>query len=161
MERVFLLLGSNLGDSRQTLSRAVQAIDQSIGNVVAQSPLYQSSAWGLESQPDFLNQAVLINTTLPAASLLDQIKELERQLGRTDTVHWGPRIIDIDILLYGEQIIQTDRLTVPHAQLTARRFALQPLSDLAATMVHPVHRLTIRQLLDVCQDQGVVVRLAE
>lgn len=127
-------LGANLGDAAGTLRAAFAAIGQLPGTaLVAASPLYVTAAWGVEAQPDFINAAARVDTTLAAPALLDALLEIERQFGRDRSreQRWGPRTLDLDLLLYGEDVIELPGLQVPHPRLHERAFALVPLADIA------------------------------
>ena len=148
MARVFLGLGSNEGDRLQQLSRAIHRLGQVAGvRVIQVAPIYETTPVG-PPQPDYLNTVIEIDTSHPPHELFRLMKQLERDLGRLpSTQRWGPRPIDLDLLLYDDAILQAPELTIPHAQLHARRFVLEPLSQLAPTVVHPVLHQTIAELL--------------
>jgi 2-amino-4-hydroxy-6-hydroxymethyldihydropteridine diphosphokinase len=161
MEGIFLLLGSNQGDRRLSLSGAQVAITEQIGPIINSSSIHMSSAWGHTEQPDFLNQVVEIRTELEPVELLDEILKIEIQLGRIRFKKWGPRIIDIDILYYGNKVIQSEGLTIPHMGIPARRFTLEPLKEIAPDFVHPVLHKTNTELLILCNDSLGVQALLE
>ncbi len=148
-------LGSNLGDRPATLEEALTRL-QASGEVrvVKRSSLYETAPIGKEDQPRFLNQVAEIDTALPPEALLDLIQGVEAGLGRTREVRWGPRTIDIDILLYGDKTIQTRRLTVPHPEMTRRRFVLEPLLEIAPQATMPDGR-AVRDLARAVGDQDV------
>jgi 2-amino-4-hydroxy-6-hydroxymethyldihydropteridine diphosphokinase len=148
----YLLLGSNLGDRKKNLALAREHVSKNVGSIVRASVLYQTAAWGKTDQPAFLNQALEVQTDLPAPELLREILFGEKKLGRKRIEKWRERVIDIDILLYGSSIVDTPELKIPHPELQNRRFALAPLSEIAATVVHPVFGLTIEELLRRCPD---------
>ncbi len=148
----FLLLGTNVGDTKKNLTTARNAIELSIGPILKASSLYRSKAWGKTDQPDFLNQAIQVETGLQAHELLEQILREEQSMGRIRTEKWSERIIDIDILLYGNGIVSSSSLIIPHPQLPNRRFALEPLAEIAPHFIHPVLGLTIVELLKQCAD---------
>ena len=150
---MFLLLGSNLGDRKTNLTVARNEIELAVGAIIKTSSLYQTAAWGKTDQPDFLNQAIEVETLLPPEEALHQILKIEIALGRKRKEKWGERIIDIDILLYRDLITTSPQLTIPHPQLPSRRFALVPLTEIAADFVHPGLQKTIRELLEICPDQ--------
>ena len=150
--KTFLLLGGNLGDRRLNLEKAKSEIINRIGEVLEFSSLYETEAWGVHDQPDFLNQVLLVNTNLSPEELLFSCLEIEKKLGRVRKVHWGERLIDIDILFIEDKIINTQRLTVPHPEVQNRRFTLQPLCELASDFIHPVLNANIEKLLMDCVD---------
>ena len=138
--RAAIGLGGNLGDAATTLREAFQALDQLPGTrLLRASPLFRTPAWGNTEQPDFVNAAALVDTTLPARTLLDALLELERRFGRRREagVQWGPRILDLDVLLYGDAVIDEPGLRVPHPHLHERAFALLPLARIAPGMEVP------------------------
>ncbi|RTQ45404.1 2-amino-4-hydroxy-6-hydroxymethyldihydropteridine diphosphokinase [Hymenobacter gummosus] len=149
----YLLLGSNLGDRVVTLHRALLALAEKAGRIVAVSGVYETAAWGKEDQDSFLNQALQLSTDLAPEQLLDACQQVETALGRERLEPWGPRTLDVDILLYDDQIINTERLHVPHPRLPERRFALVPLADIAPALLHPQLRRPVAELLADCPDQ--------
>lgn len=157
--KAYLLLGTNLGNRLLNLEQAVKNINNSCGIVIKQSSLYETEAWGLKEQAAFINQAIEIETRLAPEDLLTEVKRIEREIGRVDTVKWGPRLIDIDILLYGNIVFHSDKLTVPHPYLHLRRFTLIPLNEIARTIMHPVLEQSIEALLEHCPDKAQVTRL--
>lgn len=152
MNKTYLLLGSNMGNSKQQLKDAIKHIKKDIGKVVRQSGLYVTAAWGNTSQPDFLNQVIVVETKLPAAKLMHTILSIEKKMGRIRTVKNAPRIIDIDILFFDKEIIKEKNLIVPHPEIQNRRFVLVPLNELSPGLKHPVFGTTIHQLLLHCPD---------
>jgi len=153
MNKAYLLTGGNLGDREQNLAKARELIAEQCGAVVSASSLYETAAWGKTDQPSFLNQALEINTSLNARQLIRRILKLEKSMGRTRDEKYGPRLIDIDILLFNGEKHNNQFLKVPHPEMQNRRFALLPLTEIAAGIVHPVLKKTISQLLDQCTDQ--------
>jgi 2-amino-4-hydroxy-6-hydroxymethyldihydropteridine diphosphokinase len=157
--RIFLSLGTNLGDRALNLKLAREGIEQRIGKIIATSSLYQTEAWGKNDQPDFYNQVLEINSLLEPETLLGELLRLEETMGRVRTEKWGTRIIDIDILLYGGQIVNTQHLTIPHPGIEHRNFVLIPLAEIAPAMLHPIHKKTIADLLMICTDPLIVKKL--
>ncbi|QHL86884.1 2-amino-4-hydroxy-6-hydroxymethyldihydropteridine diphosphokinase [Nibribacter ruber] len=152
MRPLYLLLGSNLGDRVSFLQEAFDRLSGIFGESGQKSSLYETAAWGLENQPAFLNQALLFQTDLPPDQVLAHTQQIEQDLGRERKERWGARVIDIDILLYGNTILETQNLTIPHPHLHQRRFTLAPLAELSPSFVHPVLKKTIAQLLADCPD---------
>lgn len=146
--RCYIGLGSNLGDRKQHLRDAIDAIGR-IGrtSVLRSSGFYETAPVGGPRQPDYLNAALEIATSLEPPGLLDELQRIEAAMGRTREVHWGPRAIDLDILLCGDVVLNTPRLTVPHPLMHGRRFVLEPLSEIAPDVVHPVLKKSISALL--------------
>ncbi|HEY3247153.1 MAG TPA: 2-amino-4-hydroxy-6-hydroxymethyldihydropteridine diphosphokinase [bacterium] len=152
---MFLSLGSNLGDRQAMLEEALAALEASGDiRIAARSSLYETAPIGHEAQKRFLNQVVAVDTILPPDALLDLVHSVEAGLGRTREVRWGPRTIDIDILLYGDLTIRTSRLAVPHPELTRRRFVLEPLLEIAPSATLPDGRV-VRDLMSGVADQDV------
>jgi len=154
MQTIYLGLGSNLGDRAANLRAALKALAPHI-TVVAESAMYETPPWGVKDQPGFLNMTVRGETELTPAALHEHIKQTERDLGRTPTYRWGPRLIDIDILLYEDLIVDTPDLVIPHPHMHRRPFVLVPLESIAPEVVHPVLGLSIRQLLAHADTAGV------
>lgn len=150
IQNIFLLLGSNVGDRHAHLHAARKLIDLKAGQELFHSEEYETAPWGRTDQPFFLNQALQIETDLSPLDLLHALKAIEKEVGRTDTERWGPRVIDIDILFYGSDIVELPELRVPHPYLPERRFALEPLAELAADFVHPVLHLSVKEMLERC-----------
>ncbi|MGI4738833.1 MAG: 2-amino-4-hydroxy-6-hydroxymethyldihydropteridine diphosphokinase [Janthinobacterium lividum] len=156
----YVLLGSNLGDRTARLAQARADLAATAGRLVAASALYETAAWGLEDQPAFLNQVLIIETALDGPTLLAACLAAEQQQGRERLVHWGARTLDVDILLFGQAIIATPSLTVPHPALPGRRFALVPLAELAPQLRHPQLHRSIAELLAACPDKLAVTRVS-
>ncbi len=155
----YLLLGTNMGDTKMNLNTCIQKIQSSIGEIVKKSSIYQTMPWGNTDQPDYLNQAVEVKTILDPISLLKAINDVEQQMGRTRFKKWAPRLIDIDILLFGDLVLQTQTLTIPHHYLHERRFALQPLAEIAPKLIHPLKNKAIHELLESCEDSLSVTKI--
>ena len=153
MNKTYLLLGSNIGNSKVSLAKAITLIKKQIGIVTRQSGLYSTAAWGNIKQPDFLNQVIIIETALTAAQTMQTILSIEEKMGRVRTVKNAPRIIDIDILFFNKEIIDLPELTIPHPQIQNRRFVLVPLNQLSPTLKHPGLKKSVHQLLMYCPDK--------
>lgn len=153
MNEAYLSLGSNEGDRVVWLQKALELLAATCGEIVKLSSVYETAAWGLGTQPDFLNMAVLIHTDKTPEELLHDIHHIETALGRQRNIKWGPRTLDIDILLYNHEIIETPELKVPHPFLHERLFTLIPLAEIAPGYIHPQLHLTISALLTTCPDR--------
>ena len=149
MATVYLGLGTNIGNKKENLTRAIEALSLALGPCTAQSSFIETAPWGFESDNSFLNCAVAFETMLQPVELLDTTERIERELGRTAKSTGGAyhdRVIDIDILLYGNVVINTPRLTIPHPLMHKRDFVLEPLEQIAADAVHPTTGKSIGQL---------------
>ena len=155
---IYLLLGSNLGDRALLMRTAANEIGDRIGNVPHSSALYETAPWGGIEQPAFLNQVLEVNTVLAPEEVLRIILEIEHESGRVRYERWGARHLDIDILYFGQTVMDTPRLTVPHPRLHERRFTMVPLAEIAPDFVHPVLEKTNAELLEVCIDEEEVSR---
>ena len=159
MNTAYLLLGSNIGKREAFLSQAIAGIEKNAGKTTSRSAIYETAPWGNTDQNNFLNQVICIQTKLSAEELLDEILSTEKEIGRkrsSGSMHgekkWEARTIDVDILFFNSDIIQTSKLTIPHPHLHKRRFALVPLAEIAEDLVHPVLKKTARLLLSECKD---------
>ena len=152
MKEAFLLTGGNIGDRLDYLSKAKEAIRKRCGRILKESSVYETAAWGIEDQQAFLNQVLKIETQLNPEELLKTILKIEEELGRERGVKFGPRTVDIDILLFNNDIIDQQGLKVPHPQMQNRRFVLVPLNEIASEKIHPVFKQSISQILAVCAD---------
>jgi 2-amino-4-hydroxy-6-hydroxymethyldihydropteridine diphosphokinase len=158
-ENIFLLLGSNVGNSGKHLAAAVQQLEVNSIDVTKQSSIYRTKAWGKTDQPDFLNQVIQIKTFDSPEKLLEVVLSIEEKMGRVRNEKWGPRIIDIDILFYNQRIVILPQLIIPHPEIPARRFTLEPLAELSPEFLHPTLNKTIQQLLAICPDTSSVERV--
>jgi 2-amino-4-hydroxy-6-hydroxymethyldihydropteridine diphosphokinase len=154
----FIGLGSNVGERQKYLNDAAAAL-KSVPETkfVWASPVYESDPYGNPDQAKFLNAVVEIETALEPASLLPHLKSIEQKLGRTHQEHWGPREIDLDILLYDGLVFSDETVQVPHPDMVNRRFVLFPLKEIAPDLVHPVNGMTMSELLSACSDHGRVM----
>jgi 2-amino-4-hydroxy-6-hydroxymethyldihydropteridine diphosphokinase len=159
MNTTYLLIGGNLGNREETLSKARELISAQCGAITVASGIYETAAWGKTDQPDFLNQALEVTTTLNAKQLIRRILKVERSMGRTRKEKFGPRLIDIDILLFNDEIHHYSFLNIPHPEMQNRRFVLLPLAEIASEKVHPIFKRSIAELLEECPDQLAVRKL--
>jgi len=151
-QTIYIHTGSNLGDRISYMTQACEMIAKHIGEISNKSRLYETEAWGMKDQPDFINQALEVQTELAPEEVLDLIKKIEKEIGRQENKKWHERIIDIDILFFGDEKVSTDRLKIPHPHCHERMFVLIPLMEIAGDFVHPNLDLTIEELYLECQD---------
>lgn len=157
-KRVYLSLGSNVGDRGANLETAIAALG-TLGKVVARSSFYETEPVEFTAQPWFLNCALVLETTKMPRQLLKALLDLERKMGRRRTLQKGPRTIDIDILLFGNSIVESEDLTIPHPALHQRRFVLEPLAEIAPGVLHPVLKKIVEELRDALPPGQVVRKL--
>jgi len=155
LKTVYLGLGSNVGDRWRNLDRARALIESADLRVVRASSIYETEPREVRNQPWFLNQVLEAETTLFPRQLLARTQRIEREMGRKRIAAKGPRVIDVDILLYWESVIRTESLEIPHPRLVERRFVLEPLAEIAPELRHPVTRETVREMLGRVAGQGV------
>jgi 2-amino-4-hydroxy-6-hydroxymethyldihydropteridine diphosphokinase len=152
MNSAYLITGGNMGQRDEQLAYAARLIEERCGNIIDRSSLYETAAWGKTDQASFLNQALVLETSLNARDLLNEILYIENLMGRDRIEKYGPRIIDIDIILFNHQVIKENGLTIPHPEMSKRRFVLEPLNEVIPAYIHPVYYKTIKELLDQCDD---------
>jgi 2-amino-4-hydroxy-6-hydroxymethyldihydropteridine diphosphokinase len=160
LNKVYLLLGSNMDNPARQLDKATSLISDLIGFVSRKSSVYRTAAWGNTQQADFLNSVLIVQTSMAPEALLQTILEIEQKMGRKRTVKNAPRKIDIDILFYNKSIIKQLDLIIPHPLIQERRFVLTPLNELSPQFKHPVNGQTIHTLLKKCTDTLDVQRIS-
>ena len=149
----YLLLGSNLGNRERLIADALTLLAIRVGEILQISDSYETAAWGKTDQPSFLNLAVKIETVLNPPQLLEAVLKIETDLGRVRYERWGSRLIDIDIILYGNEIInQVSELQIPHPEMQNRKFVLLPMAEIASEVIHPVLKKSISELLNSLED---------
>lgn len=158
MNKAYLLIGGNMGDRLANLANAKEAIQEHVGVIKKVSAIYETAAWGLEEQPSFLNQALILETDFEALDLLNILLKIEIQMGRIRNLPLGPRTIDLDIIFFNDQIIDSDKLTIPHPHMQKRNFVLTPLNEIAPELIHPIFNKTINQLLTECTDTLLCIK---
>lgn len=160
MNTAILLIGGNIGDRPKYLQQAALRIAARTGRITAESALYETAPWGEVQQPDYLNQALRLETELDAPTLLNVLLDVEKEIGRVRRQKWGARVIDIDLIFFNQEVITLPQLKVPHPQLQHRRFVLAPLSEIVPDWMHPILQLTVNQLLEACTDPLPVHKFA-
>lgn len=154
MIKVYLLLGGNLGDKRKVFEETIRLIGERVGLITGRSHLYETEPWGFESKDLFWNQALELLVEISAREVLERCQQIEKQIGRIRKAdQYTSRIMDIDILFYGNEILESPGLEIPHPRISERRFVLVPLNEIAAGLIHPVNHKSISQMLEECPDQ--------
>ncbi len=157
MKSIFLGLGSNVGDRLRFLQKAAEAVGGlSATSVIRSSAIYETEPVGEKEQPEFLNAVLEIESGLDPQELFSRLKEIEKDLGRTQTARWGPREIDIDLLYYGHLVMEEENLRIPHPEVAGRRFVLRPLAELVPDFRDPREGRTVLDLLHACRDTSEV-----
>lgn len=149
-------MGGNISDRFMNMEKAREMVSQKIGVIEKQSGLYETAPWGNTRQPEFLNQVLKVHTRLKPFQVLRKTQEIEMELGRVRYEKWGERIMDIDILFFNDQVIESRELTVPHPRIQDRRFTLVPLAEITNGFVHPKLKKNIKTLLNFCPDKLAV-----
>lgn len=153
MKEVYLGLGSNKGERISFIEKAVSEIGNLPGTeIFTRAGIYETEPWGNIEQDDYLNTVIGINTTMNSEELLKELKRIEKHIGRMENKKWSEREIDIDLLFYGDDIIDNDNMIVPHGHIDKRRFVLVPMNEIAPDLIHPVFKKSISQLLDSTTD---------
>ena len=160
MNTVYLQLGSNLGEREQLIFDAVQEISEHVGKVNVRSQIYESSPWRVDGQESYLNQLIEVKTLLSAQAILISVLKIENNLGRVRIEKWGERLIDIDIIFFNNDIIESPDLCVPHKHMHERNFVLIPLNEIASAFIHPKYNKTVEDLLKQCTDTQLVKEYA-
>lgn len=153
MNKIFLSLGSNLGEKALNLLNALSALTQHNISIDRISPVYETAPWGEHDQPPFYNICVEAHTALEPLRLLAVLKEIESDMGRVKTRHWGPRLIDIDIIFYNDEVYESEILSIPHKLMSRRAFVLRPLCDIAGDLKHPVLHKTMNELYNMLSEE--------
>lgn len=155
-QKVYIAIGSNLGRRAANCARAVDLIGLLRDTeVTGKSSLYETEPWGVTGQPGFINAVVEVRTSLEPEGLFRALKSIEADMGRKDAGRWGPRVIDLDIIFYGDMVVEKEGLTIPHPRLHERAFVLVPLNDIAPDLVHPVLKKTVSELMARTGADGV------
>ena len=160
INQLFLSLGGNLGNTREIFEGAYPLIEKKIGKISVYSSIYQTEAWGPIPQADFLNQVILVSTSLAPQACLAEMLAIEKEFGRERKERWGPRTLDLDILYYSDVTIAEADLTIPHPRIAERKFILIPLAEIAPSFHDPLSRKTMLELVDSCTDTSHVNRFA-
>jgi 2-amino-4-hydroxy-6-hydroxymethyldihydropteridine diphosphokinase len=153
VNQLILHLGSNVGDREAHLTLALQKIEMKIGTIAMSSTIYETEAWGMADQADFLNMAVSVSTKTGLKDCFKLCKEIELMVSGPKDIKWGPRVLDIDLIFFNDEIYQDAQLTIPHPQIENRNFVLIPLMEICGNYTHPQYAKTIEELYDDCKDE--------
>jgi 2-amino-4-hydroxy-6-hydroxymethyldihydropteridine diphosphokinase len=153
MNKIFLITGGNVGNRKENLRTASKLIEEHIGVIIKSSKIYETDAWGITDQPPFYNQVHIVESEFSTDEIIRKILAIEKKMGRIRTIKNAARIIDIDILFFNDDIINTKTVTVPHKEIANRRFVLSPLNELSPGHIHPLLKKSIHELLSDCKDE--------
>ncbi len=160
MNQAYLLIGGNMGNRPDNLVNAKKLLEEECGSIKKESSIYETAAWGINDQPAFLNQALLLQTNFSVTELMTCILNVEKQLGRIRKEKFGPRLIDIDIIFFNHEIYSDSLVTVPHPEMHKRRFVLTPLTEIAEQVIHPILQKSCFDLLCDCEDELIVKKFS-
>ena len=156
----YLLLGTNLGDRLKNLNTAISYVEKEVGTVFAKSSVYETEDWGKKDQPGFLNQAIALKINMPPLQFLQTLLAIEQKMGRVRLERWGERLIDIDLIFYGDLVLSNGEvLQLPHPEMHHRRFVLEPLNEIAENFIHPVFKEKISSILANLTDKLTVQKI--
>lgn len=147
MNKVYIAFGSNLGDSMKIIDKALNLIENNGMNIIKKSKIYETKPYGYTNQPNFINGVILVDTEMGCRKILEKLLSIEEELGRVREIHWGPRVIDLDIIFYNNEIYNEENLIVPHPDMQNRDFVLKPMNDICPEYVHPILLRSIGELL--------------
>ena len=149
MVRVYIGIGSNLGDRKTNCLRAIEHLEKRGIHIIRQSSMIETEPWGVKDQPEFINMVVEAETDLSPQDLIRQLKDCEQAMGRVQSHRWGPRLIDLDILFYDDEVIETEELNIPHPEIQNREFVLRSMCELSPDMKHPVLGKSMKELFEI------------
>lgn len=160
MHKVFLGIGGNIGNKHNNFDKVIKIIENELGLIAKSSSIYETPPWGFKTKDNFWNQVLLIKTNFPPNELLERIHKIEKQFGRKrEGTNYNSREMDIDILYYDDEFIESESLIVPHPKMHLRKFVLVPLNEIAPNFKHPLLRFTSLQMLENCKDGSVILKL--